>query len=90
MRKRPELAQKQTRREPPGVSASSNAVGREVAEQELRCGCGSLMVRRRGDIIELKCRRCRRCHHLRLLPGGEVVLTEAPPSPVTEDGHDPE
>lgn len=27
---------------------------------ELRCDCGSLLARRIGDRIELKCRRCKR------------------------------
>jgi len=28
--------------------------------QEYRCTCGSLLARRVGDHIELKCRRCKR------------------------------
>jgi hypothetical protein len=49
----------------------------EAAESgELRCGCGSLVARRCGDTVELKCRRCRRCLYLRLLPDGTVTLTE--------------
>jgi hypothetical protein len=104
MRKRPELAEGLTSREPrKGASdsiasrvAKAGPVGPEGEgggkgpDEEFRCGCGSLMARRRGEIIELKCRRCRRCHHLRFLPGGEVVVSEAPPSTVTEEGHDPE
>lgn len=27
---------------------------------ELRCGCGSLLARRVGARVELKCRRCKR------------------------------
>jgi hypothetical protein len=27
---------------------------------ELRCGCGSLLARRVGPSVELKCRRCKR------------------------------
>lgn len=27
---------------------------------ELRCGCGSLLARRVGASVELKCRRCKR------------------------------
>gem|GEM_PF-1909532 len=27
---------------------------------DLRCDCGSLLARRAGDHIELKCRRCKR------------------------------
>jgi hypothetical protein len=54
----------------PGVAAAPGA------DDELRCGCGSLMARRRGDTVELKCRRCRRRLYLQLLPDGGVTLTE--------------
>jgi hypothetical protein len=27
---------------------------------DLRCACGSLLARRLGDAVELKCRRCKR------------------------------
>jgi hypothetical protein len=27
---------------------------------DLRCACGSLLARRVGDAVELKCRRCKR------------------------------
>lgn len=45
-------------------------------EEEVRCGCGSLLARRNGDLIELKCRRCRRRVLLRLLPDGGVELLD--------------
>ncbi len=34
--------------------------GREQAEHDLRCQCGSLMARVTEAGIELKCRRCKR------------------------------
>jgi phage FluMu protein Com len=40
----------------------------------VRCECGALLARRTGDLIELKCRRCRRCIFLRLLPNGQVQI----------------
>jgi len=33
---------------------------------ELRCGCGSLLARVVGTMVELKCRRCKRTWHLPL------------------------
>lgn len=33
------------------------ACGRQA---EMRCECGSLLALLKGDVIELKCRRCRR------------------------------
>jgi phage FluMu protein Com len=34
---------------------------------DLRCGCGSLMARLRDGYIELKCRRCKQVHVLRVI-----------------------
>jgi hypothetical protein len=36
------------------------AAHRECGEGELRCGCGSLLARVVGRVVELKCRRCKR------------------------------
>ena len=33
---------------------------------ELRCGCGSLLARVVGGLVELKCRRCKRTWSLAL------------------------
>jgi hypothetical protein len=33
---------------------------------ELRCGCGSLLARVVGDVVELKCRRCKRTWNIPL------------------------
>lgn len=32
----------------------------ECAHSDVRCGCGSLLARRVGSNVELKCRRCKR------------------------------
>jgi phage FluMu protein Com len=29
-------------------------------EADVRCGCGSLLARRRDEGVEIKCRRCKR------------------------------
>ena len=41
---------------------SSEPRGSETAcgPSDLRCACGSLLARRVGDAVELKCRRCKR------------------------------
>ena len=33
---------------------------RPCGPSDLRCACGSLLARRVGDAVELKCRRCKR------------------------------
>jgi phage FluMu protein Com len=40
----------------PGASTSSEGCGHD----DLRCACGSLLARRVGSGVELKCRRCKR------------------------------
>lgn len=34
--------------------------GRNSEPAEVRCDCGCLLARKVGDILELKCRRCKR------------------------------
>jgi phage FluMu protein Com len=34
--------------------------GPRTESEEIRCLCSSLLARRRGDCIELRCRRCKR------------------------------
>jgi len=34
--------------------------GHAQGGDDLRCACGSLLARRKGDRLELKCRRCKR------------------------------
>lgn len=41
---------------------------------EVRCACHNLLARRRGRVIELKCRRCKRVLHLELTARGGVTL----------------
>lgn len=42
-------------------------------DEEVRCGCGSLLARVVGGDVELKCRRCKRVWRVPLAaaPGGE-------------------
>jgi len=40
---------------------------RSQQNDALRCGCGSLMARLRDGHLELKCRRCKRVHVLRVV-----------------------
>jgi hypothetical protein len=42
---------------------------------DLRCICRNLVARRRGDGIELKCRRCRRLLILEFVEGGQVEVS---------------
>ena len=74
-----------------GQSERSGALGRvlippdpvDVTEfDQVRCGCGSLLARRTGQTIELKCRRCRRHLFLRLLADGGVEVHDHLPAPV--------
>lgn len=44
----------------PGGNAAASGHDATTRERELRCRCGSLLARRIGDRIELKCRRCKR------------------------------
>lgn len=41
---------------PPAPPGSEERCG----PSDLRCACGSLLARRIGDAVELKCRRCKR------------------------------
>lgn len=41
-------------------------MSRPVRRDDLRCGCGSLMARLREGQLELKCRRCKRVHVLKI------------------------
>ena len=34
--------------------------GPKTDGEEIRCFCSSLLARRRGDCVELRCRRCKR------------------------------
>jgi hypothetical protein len=42
---------------------------------DLRCICRNLVARRRGNGIELKCRRCRRLLLLEFVEGGRVEVS---------------
>lgn len=73
-----------TNRPQAGGEASDAAAGIESARptgaDEVRCPCGSLLARRSGDVIELKCRRCRRCVFLRLLANHRVEVWDEQPA----------
>jgi hypothetical protein len=43
-----------------GGGAGAGAERCSACAGEVRCECGSLLARRIGDEIELKCRRCKR------------------------------
>lgn len=45
---------------PGAVSASLEQHETECAHCDVRCACGSLLARRVGSNVELKCRRCKR------------------------------
>ncbi|HEY5649433.1 MAG TPA: hypothetical protein VLB09_00495 [Nitrospiria bacterium] len=56
----------------------NNTTDRDSIQEEIRCRCGSLVARRVGENIELKCRRCKRLAHISLSrlsekPGGIEV-----------------
>jgi hypothetical protein len=44
----------------PNVAADSEPLAHGCAHDDLRCACGSLLARRVGNSVELKCRRCKR------------------------------
>lgn len=43
-----------------GTDAGEPVHGAAVAPCDVRCHCGSLLARRIGSSVELKCRRCKR------------------------------
>jgi hypothetical protein len=43
-----------------GVGADTALLSEGCAHDDLRCACGSLLARRVGNSVELKCRRCKR------------------------------
>ena len=44
----------------PSPPSAASVEENECAHSDVRCGCGSLLARRVGTHVELKCRRCKR------------------------------
>ncbi len=42
------------------AAADTESLSQACVHDDLRCACGSLLARRVGDSVELKCRRCKR------------------------------
>lgn len=45
---------------------AAQKTGQSLQQVDIRCRCGSLVARRIGESIELKCRRCKRLAHISL------------------------
>jgi hypothetical protein len=44
--------------------------------QELRCVCRNLLARRCGDLLEFKCRRCKRVLRMKLASDWKVLALD--------------
>ena len=51
-------------------------LGKQPKPVEARCECGQLIAKLRGDILEVKCKRCKRMVHIsyNTLKEHEIIL----------------